>query len=858
MRFGKEENMARLVIVGTWPVLFVWLALASPALAQDFRGSILGTVTDTTGAVLPGVTITVTNTETSVSQTLVTDARGAYQALYLNPGKYAVTAQLSGFKKIVRPSTDVRIGDALRIDIVLEAGGVNETVSVVAESPLLNTSSASAARRSTPSRSPNCRLATARRTCSRGSHRASWTRRTCISRVPWTTATWPASSRMACSAATSSRLTARRTCRTRAASGFSPPSDAIAQFKVQTNAFDAQTGHTAGAVVNLALKSGTNSLRVASGFFNRDDSRSETPLLSQRQALPKPSREYNRFTATGSGPVVKDKTFFMASFERLRDIQPEPAVYTVPTARMRAGDFGEFTTAIFDPATATGTTATRTAFANNMIPAGRINQVAAAYAALYPAAESPRDRQQLRHQRAAPVRLPRGHGPRRSQLRIRDRMFVTTYYNKREEDRYNWAQDAPGAPGGVINGFAVTRGFDYRSNFGLTGGYTRVHSPSTVLDFRVSGALWRVSRSRPDLRSGDAPVLVDRAAVDARLRVLAVHDHRQLQHDERQLDDRLARIPALRLECGLRSTDDDAVDHADGDEDLGRALAADRLRLPGADVDDHERGLSRRPLCLQRRLHARQQLGRAERSGAVVRAVSARAADGRDDGRGDGEHGAASQFEIASPGEFRQSYHGLFLQDDWRATRRLTLNLGVRLEINAGMSETEDRNLAGFDTTSASPIENAARQAYALNPIPQIAPAEFHVRGGVLFADGPVNKTATKVLPRGAFAYLLDQRTVIRGGIGLFSYDYFFENINQAGFSQPTPVTVTEDNGVTFTGATLTNPIPSGQLVQPVGAANGLGSQLGLALGTMYQPDRTTPYYTRWEINVQRDWGAVS
>ncbi len=66
---------------------------------------------------------------------------------------------------------------------------------------------------------------------------------------------------------------------------------------------------------------------------------------------------------------------------------------------------------------------------------------------------------------------------------------------------------------------------------------------------------------------------------------------------------------------------------------------------------------------------------------------------------------------------------------------------------------------------------------------------------------------------------------------------------------------MTEDNGVTFTGATLTNPIPGGQLVQPVGAANGLSSQLGLALGTMYQPDRTTPYYTRWEINLQRDLG---
>jgi hypothetical protein len=87
----------------------------------------------------------------------------------------------------------------------------------------------------------------------------------------------------------------------------------------------------------------------------------------------------------------------------------------------------------------------------------------------------------------------------------------------------------------------------------------------------------------------------------------------------------------------------------------------------------------------------------------------------------------------------------------------------------------------------------------------------------------------------------------------LFSYDYFFENINQAGFSQATPILVTQDNGLTFTGANLTNPIPSGQLLQPVGSALGLSSQLGQNLGTLYQTDRQTPYYTRWEIAVQHD-----
>ena len=132
---------------------------------------------------------------------------------------------------------------------------------------------------------------------------------------------------------------------------------------------------------------------------------------------------------------------------------------------------------------------------------------------------------------------------------------------------------------------------------------------------------------------------------------------------------------------------------------------------------------------------------------------------------------------------------------------------------------------------------------------------DFRVIGGLTFADGAVNETITKVLPRLAGSYLVDARTVVRGGVGLFSYDYFFENINQAGFSQATPVIVSNDTGLTFTGATLTNPLPGGQLIQPVGSALGLSSQLGQGLGTLYPGEREAPYYTRWEASLQRDFG---
>src|SRR4029450_9881830 len=99
-----------------------------------------------------------------------------------------------------------------------------------------------------------------------------------------------------------------------------------------------------------------------------------------------------------------------------------------------------------------------------------------------------------------------------------------------------------------------------------------------------------------------------------------------------------------------------------------------------------------------------------------------------------------------------------------------TVNAGLRMEINSGMKEAQDRNLAGFDFTTPNPIEGAARAAYAASPIPEIPVSAFRVTGGLLFADGPANETVTKFLPRAAASYLLGERTVVRGGLGLFSY----------------------------------------------------------------------------------------
>ena len=175
----------------------------------------------------------------------------------------------------------------------------------------------------------------------------------------------------------------------------------------------------------------------------------------------------------------------MGSFEHLKDVQPEPSTFTVPTMKMREGDFSEFPTQVFNPYTATGANRVRTAFPNNRIPSTMIDPVARAYAALYPEPNRPGLDDNYFTNMLRPYNYNAFMGRVDHNFTSNNRLYVTGYWNKREEDRYNWAQDINA---GIINGLAVTQGFDYRANLGVTTGYTAVISPTLLLDVRASGA----------------------------------------------------------------------------------------------------------------------------------------------------------------------------------------------------------------------------------------------------------------------------------------------------------------------------------------------------------------------------------
>ena len=202
---------------------------------------------------------------------------------------------------------------------------------------------------------------------------------------------------------------------------------------------------------------------------------------------------------------------------------------------------------------------------------------------------------------------------------------------------------------------------------------------------------------------------------------------------------------------------------------------------------------------------------------------------------------------------------GMFLHDDWKVNSKLTLNLGLRYEYENPLTERYNRSVSGLDFGAVQPIEEAVRARYALNPTPEIPADQFNVRGGLLFptADsrGLYKTPKTNFMPRFGFAYRVTEKTVLRGGYGIF-YGFLGQrrgDVSQHGFSRNTNLVPSTTNGLTFRD-TLSNPFQGGVL-EPVGSSQGIETFLGQSV-TFFNQTPSTSYNQRWELGLQRELGA--
>ncbi len=339
-------------------------AINCALMAQEFRATISGRITDAQSAGVPAAKITAIHTETGAKSETAADAEGLYTIPFLPPATYRIIVEASGFKKYQRDGIVAGANERLGLDMALEVGAVTETVNVTAEAPMLQTTTASSGQVITTQQ---------------------------IDRMPVSGRTPLALAQLAFGVTPNTDPRFTRPFDNAGPSGFSmggapgqgnellidgapdttgnlrvaynPPMDAVAEVKAESFQADAAYGHTGGGTVNVILKSGTNNFHGTLYEFNQNSAFNATPFFTNRSGAKKPVSRFNQYGGTFSGPVTipkvyngRDKLFFFFAYEGVRDALPAPSLHTLPTPAQRGGDFSQLLSqgavyTIWDPAT---------------------------------------------------------------------------------------------------------------------------------------------------------------------------------------------------------------------------------------------------------------------------------------------------------------------------------------------------------------------------------------------------------------------------------------------------------------------------------------------------------------------------
>jgi hypothetical protein len=358
------------------------LLAASSAYGQAVNATLLGTVTDVTGALVADAKVTITEANTGISHTGQTNESGNYTFPDLPPGQYNVTAEMAGFRTEIRRGVALLVNTSTRVDIQLQPGNVNESIEVTAATPLLETDRADTGAKMETAQIAALPLGTQRNF------------QGLLNLVPGTTrATFDHSQFF--NAASSLQIEVNGQLRegnnfqiegiddnerTGLLQVLIPPVEAIQDVDASTSNFEAELGRASGAVVNVILKSGTNNFHGEGYEFLRNN------YVQARNSF-NPSvghLAFNQFGGNIAGPIRKNKLFFFADYQRVTDHEANTNTVTVPSGAFHNGDLGASPTVIYDPSTGNPDGTGRQPFSGNQIPTSRINPVSAKLAGLLP------------------------------------------------------------------------------------------------------------------------------------------------------------------------------------------------------------------------------------------------------------------------------------------------------------------------------------------------------------------------------------------------------------------------------------------------------------------------------------------
>lgn len=842
-------------VMGLVACIVISLASSSELLpAQEARGNMVGKVTDASKGVIPGASVTITNVAMGTTVSVLTNEAGFFQALYLIPGTYRIVVEVPGFKKYIHDGITLRVNDTLDLSVSLETGGVEEAVTVTGESPILDTTSASlgqvvderrVAELPIPHGDPYSLIGLAAG--------VSFARDQRLDR-PFEP-THIVGYAMDGTRANRSDLTIDGAPSTARANGnevissYVPPQDIVAEFKVQTTTFDASFGNTEGGVTNLSIKSGTNALhgtasytKMAPGIFAND-------FFANANNIPRPNFNYNRWGGTAGGPVYipklydgRNKTFFMYGYEGIKEARPRNnGTPTVPTEKMKNGDFSDLLALgpqyqIYNPFTRRAVGGGRyqqDPFPGNIIPAPLINSVSRSILAYYPmprTAGNPDGTFNFQNPSLPENAVYNTHTIRIDHtLSDRQRLFGRVSWYDRDSNYNNY-----------FGNIATGEWFQFISRQGTIDDVYTLNA-TTVLNVRYGyNRFIRVTDSNPGNRGMDLTTLGLPASynnqIPAGIRRFPRMDITGYQGTgiggEFRPNDTHSVIATLNKAKGAHSLKTGMEFRAYRGNDL--FFANNQTGQFNFDATWTRGPLDNSPT-------APGQLGQSFASFLL------------------GLPSSGSVTRAASYAEQSTTW-GFFIHDDWKVNTRLTLNLGLRYEYDAPLTERYNRSVTGFDFSAAQPIEAQVRANYARNPTPEISPEQLRIQGGLLFAAvngqprGLYVSPKKNIMPRFGFAYRLsdDSKTVVRGGYGIF-FGFLGQrrsDVIQSGFSASTPLVPSLDNGLSFI-ETLSNPFQNG-IQEPLGALQGAQTFLGQSI-TFFNPRPLSPHMQRWELGIQRE-----
>ena len=815
-------------------------------LAQTAAGSIVGIVTDHGGNVVAGAQATVLNKATNQALNATTNGSGYYSFPLLQPALYQITIHANGFKEYIRDNIQLDVANTLTVDVTLDVGQVTQSVTVTDQPPLLETQTSSLGEvipnKSVVNLPLNGRNAYGFAALIPGVVAPYGFSQTAFDEYNdqfiSINGSRPNQNLFLLDGGMNSEPAFT-------GPGYFPSVDLVEEYKVQTNNLGAEYSNTGGGIINVITKSGSNQFHGSAWWFFRHTDLAANDFFSNKAGLARPHFQFSQFGATLGGPIIKDKTFFFFSYEGLRWIQSGSAVGTLPTAAQRAGDFSStYDSAgqvipIYDPFSTTPDPANpgqyiRTQYPGNKIPDSQINPVAKTLLNYLP----------LPNQAGAPITGTNNYYTNYSSpivensfsMRIdqaitdKQRIFGRFSLNDTTQTRPNLYGNA--SPNYVISN--PTAGNDFLRQQQATVDYTNPFRSNAILDLNSSYIRYYIGRRIPGLDFD--PTQVGLPNYFSGLAALYTPCFPSVGVSGLGLNLSLGNIGGGLMGSGCYTLGDVYPDlHEYGSvtvvhgnhtfktgADFGVAWLSTPRYEPAGPSFNFGPNFTQGPNAVT-----------STNSGVGLASFLAGT------GSGNSSSGGPNQY-------LSSKYWGVFFQDDWRVTPKLTLNLGARYDYTAPWMERFNR-FTDWSSTATSPVQVAGLKTL-------VGGLEFPGVGGVPRSE--FNPFRKEFVPRLGFAYSVNPTTTIRGGYGIF-----FAPLGGAGFngnSVPNTGYLANTSWVgTLDGVTplntLSDPFPQG-FVLPTGSSLGLSTQIGQSVVGM-QRNRPVSYAQQWNLDLQQELG---